>query len=136
MKKYMLDTNMIIYLIKQKPQSVMQHIMTFADDEQLVMSFVSYAELLKGVERSSKKEQALANLEQIIKQIQVVYPTDAKICHYYAQHFERLKQMGTPIGMNDLWIACHALAEQAILVTHNIREFNRITDLSVENWVE
>lgn len=132
----MLDTNMIIYLIKQKPQSVMQHIMTLADDEQLVMSFVSYAELLKGVERSSKKQQALANLEQIIKQIQVVYPTDAKICHYYAQHFERLKQMGTPIGMNDLWIACHALAEQAILVTHNVREFNRITNLSVENWVE
>lgn len=132
----MLDTNMIIYLIKQKPQSVMQHIMTLADDEQLVMSFVSYAELLKGVERSSKKQQALANLEQIIKQIQVVYPTDAKICHYYAQHFERLKQMGTPIGMNDLWIACYALAEQAILVTHNVREFNRITNLSVENWVE
>lgn len=136
MTRYMLDTNMIIYLIKQKPQSVMQHILTLANDEQLIMSFVSYAELLKGVERSSKKEQALTNLEQVVKQIEVVYPTHANICHYYAQHFERLKQMGTPIGMNDLWIACHALAEQAILVTHNVREFNRITDLKVENWVE
>lgn len=55
MTKYMLDTNIIIYMIKRKPIHVIQHIATLSENDQLMMSFVSYAELLKGVERSSKK---------------------------------------------------------------------------------
>lgn len=126
---------MIIYMIKQKPVSVFERIKALASDDQLMMSFISYAELLKGVERSSKKLQSLANLERIVQQIQVVYPNGGNICHYYAQHFERLKQMGTPIGINDLWIACHALAEGTVLVTHNVREFDRVSGLVIEDWV-
>ena len=51
-----------------------------------------------------------------------------------ARHATRLKTAGTPIGGNDLWIACHALAEKAILVTNNVREFERVEGLTVENW--
>lgn len=53
---------------------------------------------------------------------------------HYAEQFPRLKEAGTPIGANDLWIACHALAEQATLVTHNTGEFRRVTGLRLEDW--
>lgn len=63
------------------------------------------------------------------------YPTDAGICRHYADQFTRLKAAGTPIGANDLWIACHALAEGATVVTHHTREFERVVGLCIENWV-
>jgi tRNA(fMet)-specific endonuclease VapC len=68
--------------------------------------------------------------------IPVEFIIDENICHHYAVHFTRLKEAGTPIGANDLWIACHALASDAILVTNNVREFERIVGLKIENWVK
>ena len=65
----------------------------------------------------------------------VLYPAGPAICEHYAEQFTRLKDAGTPIGANDLWIACHALAEGATLVTHNTREFQRVEGLRVEDWV-
>lgn len=134
--RFMLDTNIIIYLIKNKPESVAAKVDQLNPNDELVMSFVTYAELLKGAENSSQKAKVLHNLEKLIEQILVIYPADAQICQYYAVQFLRLKQSGTLIGSNDLWIACHALAEQAILVTHNVREFQRIEGLVIEDWVE
>lgn len=134
--RFMLDTNIIIYLIKNKPESVAAKVDQLNPNDELVMSFVTYAELLKGAENSSQKAKVLHNLEKLIEQISVIYPADAQICQYYAVQFLRLKQSGTLIGANDLWIACHALAEQAILVTHNVREFQRIEGLVIEDWVE
>src|SRR5690606_21169024 len=80
---------------------------------QLVMSFVTYTELLKGAENSSQKSKVLQRIAQLSEKIKVVYPLDHSICQYYAVQFQRLKQAGMPIGGNDLWIGCHALAEQA-----------------------
>lgn len=133
---YMLDTNILIYFIKQRPYSVVKKINALEQADQVVMSFFSYAELLKGVERSSKKEQALVNLAGITQHIEVLYPRNALICQHYATQFQQLKQAGTPIGHNDLWIAAHALAEKAVIVTNNVREFERIAGLKTENWVE
>ncbi len=134
--RFMLDTNIIIYLIKNKPESVAAKVDQLKPNDDLVMSFVTYAELLKGAENSSQKARVLHNLEKLIEQISVVYPINAQICQHYAVQFLRLKQSGTLIGANDLWIACHALAEQAVLVTHNVREFQRIDGLVIEDWVE
>lgn len=134
--RFMLDTNIIIYLIKNKPENVRAKVDQLNPNDELVMSFVTYAELLKGAENSSQKARVLHNLEKLIEQITVIYPADAQICQHYAMQFLRLKQSGTLIGANDLWIACHALAEQAILVTHNVREFQRIEGLVIEDWVE
>ena len=64
-----------------------------------------------------------------------LHPSGAAICRHYAEQSTRLKNAGSPIGANDLWIACHALAEDASLVTHNTREFQRIVGLQVEDWV-
>lgn len=132
---YLLDTNILIYLIKNHPPSIAQKVNSLTADAQLYMSFVTWAELLKGAERSDRKAETLRRLDQLALQINVIYPDGPGICKHYAEQFTRLKEAGTPIGANDLWIACHALAENATLVTHNTKEFSRVSGLTVEDWV-
>lgn len=71
-----------------------------------------------------------------MSQVPVLYPANRRLCEHYAVQSVRLKEAGTPIGANDLWIACHALAEDATLVTNNTREFGRIPSLAIEDWVD
>ena len=132
---YLIDTNTLIYLIKNKPVSVAEHINSLEEDAMLCMSFFTYAELLKGAERSNRKADVMGRLDQLTRQVPVVYETGRSLCEYYAVHFTMLKEAGTPIGANDLWIACHALAQDATLVTNNTREFERVKGLRLENWV-
>ena len=134
--KYMLDTNILIYLIKNKPQSVAQRIDALETDAVLYMSFFTYAELLKGAERSTRKPQVLRKLELLTRQVPVIYNANRTLCGHYARIFAQLRKAGTPIGANDLWIACHALAEDAVLVTDNVREFGRVQGLHLENWAD
>ena len=131
----MLDTNILIYLIKNKPPSVAQHINTLGQEAQLCMSFFTFSELLKGAERSNRKPEVLRQLGELARHIPVQYATNKALCEHYATQFTQLKEAGTPIGANDLWIACHALAENCTLVTNNTREFARVAGLRVENWV-
>ena len=132
---YLLDTNILIYLIKNQPTSIAQRIDALPEDARLCMSFITWAELLKGAERSTRKPEVLRRLEVLARQVTVLYPHGPAICLHYAEHFTRLKDAGTPIGANDLWIASHALAEGATLVTHNTREFQRVGGLNMEDWV-
>ena len=134
--RYMLDTNILIYLIKKKPASVAERVDAIGPDEAMCMSFFTYAELLKGAERSTRKDKVLRTLEQLIRLVPVLYAVDRRLCEHYAEQFTRLKAAGTLIGANDLWIACHALAEDAVLVTHNTDEFRRVTNLIVEDWAD
>ena len=133
---YLLDTNILIYLIKNKPPSIANKINALEKDDRLCMSFITYAELLKGAEGSDRKDKVLNQLSQLVKIVPVLYDANAALCQHYAVQFSQLKCAGTPIGANDLWIACHALAARAILVTHKRREFERIHGLTVEDWVE
>lgn len=134
---YMIDTNILIYQMKNIfPQITARFNRAEEQDAQLVMSFITYTELLKGAENSTQKLKVLATINQLIQKIKIVYPNNSKICQHYATQFQQLKQAGTPIGNHDLWIACHTLAEQAVLVTHDVREFQRIKGLVVEDWVE
>ena len=132
---YMLDTNILIYLIKNKPPGIATRINALDNRDELTMSFFTYAELLKGAERSTRKDQVLTQLQQLTNSIPVNYSANVELCQHYATQFTLLKSAGTPIGANDLWIACHALSQNAILVTHNVREFERIQGLKVEDWV-
>ncbi|WP_292454516.1 type II toxin-antitoxin system VapC family toxin [Methylibium sp.] len=132
----MLDTNTLIYFVKNKPASVAARINALNDDDMLCMSFISYAELLKGAERSTRKSEVLRRLDALVRQVPVLYPASREMCEHYAAQFVRLKHAGTPIGANDLWIACHALAEKATLVTNDVGEFSRIDELTIENWVQ
>lgn len=131
----MLDTDILTYLIKNKPESVPQRVNALGEDDELCMSFVTYAELLKGAEGSTRKGDVLRRLEGLTRQVPVVHPSGAALCEHFAVHSNRLKATGTPIGANDLWIACQALAEAAVLVTNNESEFKRVAGLTVANWV-
>jgi tRNA(fMet)-specific endonuclease VapC len=133
---YLLDTNILIYLIKNQPPAVAQRIDALPEDDSLCMSFVTWAELLKGAERSTRKADVLHRLEALARQVPVRYPSGPAICRHYAEQATRLKDAGTPVGANDLWIACHALAEDATVVTHNVRKFGRVSGLRVADWAE
>lgn len=132
---YLLDTNILIYLIKNQPPTIAQKVNSLPTDAKLAMSFITWAELLKGAERSNRKPETLSRLDQLAQLVNVIYPEGQAICKHYAEQFMQLKDAGTPIGANDLWIACHALAVNATLVTHNTKEFLRVKGLVVEDWV-
>ncbi len=136
--RYMLDTNTLIYVIKRQPLAVAERINALPSTDTLCMSFVTWAELLLGAERSQHKAANLRRLNLLATHIEVLFPKvglQAGICERYAQCAADLRRRGQPIGGNDLWIAAHALAEDATLVTHNTREFERVTGLRVEDWV-
>ncbi len=132
---YLLDTDTLIYLIKRRPPAVASRVDALGNDDTLRMSFVTWAELLRGARGSDRQAEVLRSLDALARQVPVLYPDGPAICRLYAEHSHRLKRAGTPIGGNDLWIACHALAEQATLVTHNTREFSRIEGLPLQDWV-
>ena len=132
---YMLDTNTIIYLLKNKPPEVIQRLNALDDNSKICMSFITYAELLKGVEKSTHKAQVTKQIKSLAQSINVEFLTNEKLCESYASNFARLKDAGIQIGANGLWIACHAISLSATLVTNNVREFERIKELNIENWV-
>jgi tRNA(fMet)-specific endonuclease VapC len=134
--RYMLDTNILIYLIKNKPPAVAERVNALGGDAELCMSFVTFAELVMGAERSTRKPDVLRRLDALTRVVPVRYAVDRAICEHYAAQFTRLRAAGTPIGANDLWIACHALADDCTLVTNNTREFERVAGLKLENWVQ
>ncbi len=131
---YLLDTDTLIYLIKERPPAVAERVDALSADDRLGMSFVSFAELLKGAERSVRKMETRRRLDALVRQAPVFHDASPALCAHWAAQFVRLKAAGTMIGANDLWIACHALALDAVLVTNNTREFGRIEGLRLENW--
>jgi tRNA(fMet)-specific endonuclease VapC len=130
----MLDTDTLIYFIRNKPPSVAARLNGLPAGDSICMSFVSWAELLKGAEGSKLKHEVLKRLSVLVQSIPVRYPAGPGICSHYAAQAARLKADGRLIGGNDLWIASHSLAEEATLVTSNVGEFRRIQGLQVEDW--
>jgi len=133
---YLLDTNILIYLIKNQPPQVAQRIDALSDVDALAMSFITWAELLQGAAGSKRRETTMQKLDGLRRLVPVVYPEGDAICRHYAEQAANLKSLGTPIGANDLWIACHALAIGATVVSHNLREFRRIAGLQLVDWAE
>jgi len=131
---YLLDTNILIYLIKNQPPQVAERIDALADDDKLAMSFITWAELLCGAEGSQRREATLQQLQVLVRQVPVLYPQGPGICEHYAIQATALKRRARPIGANDLWIACHALAIAATLVSHNVSEFSRVDGLKLVDW--
>ena len=134
--RWMLDTNILIYLMKNKPPIVAERVNALGGSAELCMSFFTFAEWLMGAERSTRKPDVLRRLDALTRVVPVRYGVNPAICEHYAAQFTRLRAAGTPIGANDLWIASHALADDCTLVTNNMREFERVSGLRLENWAE
>lgn len=131
--QFLLDTNICIYIAKQKPLSVLRKFEQLVVG-QVAMSTITYGELLFGAHKSHHPRQAMKTLEELTGLIPALpIPTDAG--KHYGQIRDNLEKKGTPIGNNDLWIAAHALSLGVVLVTNNVAEFKRVSHLKVENWV-
>jgi tRNA(fMet)-specific endonuclease VapC len=131
--KYLLDTNICIYAIKQKPEAVLQRFLA-QDPADLCISAITYAELLHGVEKSQSPERNRMAVTLFLSPITIL-PFDGAAAEAYGRVRAALEQKGTPIGPLDTLIAGHALAADLTLVTNNVREFIRVDGLRVENWV-
>ncbi len=132
MLKYMLDTNIVIYTIKNRPASVRQ---SFKQHEgQMCISSITWAELIYGVERSSKPEQNLHDIEGLVARMEIV-PFEEKAAVHFGQLRAELYRQGNPIGPYDMQIAGHARSLGLILVTNNLKEFAKAPGIRTENWV-
>jgi tRNA(fMet)-specific endonuclease VapC len=130
---YLLDTNIIIYA-QRGHANVLKRMQEVGRDD-IVLSSLVVAELAFGVEKSLHKEQNRTALRNLLSSFQI-QDWNESAAWIYAAHYHRLRAAGTPIGIHDLQIGCHALALDAVCVTNNTREFERIEGLKLENWVQ
>lgn len=131
--RYLLDTNICIYIAKKRPLEVYQRLSELSIGD-VGMSLITFGELRFGSQKSQHQDIALEKLEQLMRYIPVIIPTQ-ETAEKYAIIRSFLEKIGQPIGNNDLWIAAHALSLNTILVTNNTKEFIKVPDLLVENWV-
>ena len=132
MLRYLLDTNIVIYVLKRRPVEVLS---TFnANASRMAMSSITLAELLHGADNSSRVSANLAAIEDFCSRLQVL-PYGPKAAQHYGAIRAALEKLGQPIGVNDMHIAAHARSEGLVLVTNNMSEFARVPALEVENWV-
>ena len=130
--RYMLDSDACIALIKHQAECMHRCLANLSPEEVGVSSIVM-AELWFGVAHSQKKKQNEAALKDFLNYvIPLDWPCEA--ASLYGRIRTRLQSQGTPVGAMDLLIASHALFIDAVLVTNNIREFQRVADLKIENW--
>lgn len=130
--KYMLDTNICIYTIKHKPETVVKNFLKHDPDE-ICISAITYAELMHGVEKSEAKERNRVAITMFLSSISILEFNNSA-AEEYGRIRAELEKKGTPIGPMDLLIAGHARSEKLILVTNNTREFLRVKNLEVEDW--
>ncbi len=131
MLKYMLDTNICIYVIKRRPIEVLETFNKFAGT--LCISAITYAELCHGVEKSALPEHNRRQVEDFVSRLSILSYGD-KASFHYGDIRADLERKGCIIGNNDLHIAGHARSESLILVTNNEKEFTRVDGLRIENW--
>lgn len=132
MLRYILDTNICIYIAKQRPPEVLEKFSTLQVGT-VGMSLITHGELLYGACRSRDSEKAQKLLDELVAMIPVI-PIEQAVAQHYAEIRAGLAAKGSPIGNNDLWIAAHTRCLNKILVTNNLKEFERVPDLSIENW--
>ncbi len=133
MLKYMLDTNIVIYVIKRRPLEILEVFNAHAG--LMCISSITLAELLHGVEKSSMISQNMRKVEDFVSRLEVL-SYDSSAASHYGDVRADLEKKGTPIGVNDLHIAGHARSEALILVSNNAREFERVEGLRLENWID
>ncbi|HYE49565.1 MAG TPA: tRNA(fMet)-specific endonuclease VapC [Azospirillaceae bacterium] len=131
MLRYMLDTNICIYLIKNRPPELRAKFNELSG--QICISSVVMGELIYGAEKSSRPASNIETVESFAARLEVL-PFDVPAAGQFGQIRAELERAGRPIGSYDLMIAGHARSLGLVLVTNNMREFERVPGLRLENW--
>lgn len=135
-KTYMLDTNICSFIMREHPKDVLRTLQQHVEQkDRIVISAITYAELRFGAigKKASPKHNMI--VDEFLQRIDAVLAWDQGAVEVTAMIKKILSDQGTPIGNNDIMIAGHAISENCTLVTNNLREFNRVPDLTVEDWV-
>ena len=132
MLKYLLDTNIVIYVLKRRPKEVLEIFNRNAS--RMAISSITLSELIFGAEKSLNVDKNLEAIEEFVSHLDVL-PYDAKASQHYGQIKAALEKRGEIIGENDIHIAAHAISQGLILVTNNLRGFKRVPNLALENWI-
>ncbi len=132
MLRYMLDTDICIYVIKERPLALHDRFEELEED--LSISAITLAELFYGAENSGRRTQNLRTMEQFAGRLDVL-AFGSKAASHYGQIRAALRRTGRPAGVHDMLIGAHARSEGLVLVTNNVKEYERMPGLQVENWV-
>jgi tRNA(fMet)-specific endonuclease VapC len=132
MIKFLLDTNIVIYVLKKRPLEVLK--IFNANASRMAISSITLSELIYGAEKSANISKNLEAIEDFVSHLEVL-PYDARASQHYGQIKAALEKKGKIIGENDIHIAAHAISQGLILVTNNLKEFKRVSNLALENWV-
>jgi len=132
--KLLLDTNICIYIIKQKPANVLKRFLEYQIGD-IGISTITLSELRYGVAKSSHRDKNAKALDEFTIPLEVV-PYDEAAAHVYGDIRASLEKDGTPIGSMDMLIAAHAVSLGIPLVTNNTREFIRIPSLNLIDWTD
>jgi tRNA(fMet)-specific endonuclease VapC len=130
--RYLLDTNICIYIRQKKPEEVLRHFRKLRPGE-AALSVITYGELLYGAMKSTQRTLALERLRELVSLLPALSLPETAAQAYGIIRAE-LERKGEMIGNNDLWIAAHALAAGLTLVTNNESEFSRVPRLRIKNW--
>ena len=130
--RYMLDTNVCIDYLKGNSDNIRDRIISSPKDT-LCISAITFSELMFGVENSSNREKNLVALNFFLLKIDII-PFDDSAAAAYGVIISKLKKEGNIIGGKDMLIAAHARSMDAILITHNTKEFKRVSGLKIEDW--
>ena len=130
--RYLLDTNICIYIRQKKPDEVLRRFRDLRPGE-AVLSVITYGELLYGAAKSKQKIVALERLRELV-QVLPALALPESAAEAYGSIRAELELKGKMIGNNDLWIAAHAITAGLILVTNNENEFKRVRGLKIQNW--
>jgi tRNA(fMet)-specific endonuclease VapC len=133
MLKYLLDTNIVIYVIKQRPIEALA--MFNKQHGRMAISAITLAELVHGAEKSQIPARNLAVVEDFCSRL-ITLPYGDTAAYHYGSIRAVLEQGGKTIGVNDLHIAAQARSQGLVLVSNNLREFERVPGLLMENWME
>jgi tRNA(fMet)-specific endonuclease VapC len=130
--RYLLDTNICIYIRQKRPEEVLRRFRKLRPGE-AVLSVITYGELLYGAAKSAQRVAALERLHELVNLLPALSLPETAAEAYGTIRAE-LEAKGEMIGNNDLWIAAHAVAAGLTLVTNNEKEFRRVRSLKVQNW--
>lgn len=132
MLQFLLDTNIVIHVIKRRPPEAL--VVFNRHHGRMAISSITLAELIHGAEKSMDPPRNLTVVEDFISRLTVL-PYGMKAAQHYGQIRAALEKIGQPIGVNDLHLAGHARSEGLTLITNNQREFERVPGLLLGNWV-